>query len=165
MKIKPLVISAMLVAVSFIGANIKIMNTIAFDSMPGFFASIFLGPVYGAVIAAMGHFFTAMLSGFPLSLPVHILIMLDMAITMLIFGNIYSKLIKKGTGPLKSIIIAGIAGVIVNGPGSIILLLPFLLPMIGETGLLLYLPVLSGAAALNIILAFVVYRSIMKINL
>ena len=96
MKIKPLVISAMLVAVSFIGANIKLMNTVAFDSMPGFFASIFLGPVYGAVIAAMGHFFTAMLSGFPLSLPVHILIMLDMAVTMLIFGNIYSKLIKKG---------------------------------------------------------------------
>ena len=37
-----MVVSALLVALSFVGADIKIMNTIAFDSMPGFFAALFI---------------------------------------------------------------------------------------------------------------------------
>jgi len=162
MKSRKLSITAMLVALSFIGANVKIMGTIAFDSMPAFLAALYLGSGYGAAVGALGHFFTALLSGFPLSLPVHIIIMIDMVVTMIVFGNIYKKYIETNDEKLKAIIMAGIAGVLVNGPGSMLLLLPFLLPMMGAAGILIYLPILSAAAACNILLAYMLYRVLAK---
>lgn len=160
-----MVVSALLVALSFVGANIKIMNTIALDSMPGFFAALFISPKCGAAIAAAGHFFTALLSGFPLSLPVHMIIMLDMAVTMLVFGHIYKERTQKGTRAVKAIALAGAAGIIINGPGAMVLLLPFLLPTMGIAGIIVYLPVLSVAAAVNIFLAFMLYRAAVRRNL
>lgn len=165
MKLKPMIVSSLLIALSFIGADIKIMNTIAFDSMPGFFAALFISPIYGAAIAAAGHFFTALLSGFPLSLPVHMIIMANMAVTMLAFGRIYAALMQKGTGEAKALVLAGTVGIIINGPGSVAVLLPFLLPTLGAAGIIIYMPVLSAASAANIILAFLLYRAAVKASL
>lgn len=162
MKSRKLAITAMFIALSFIGANVKIMGTIAFDSMPAFLAVLLLGSDYGAAVGALGHFFTALLSGFPLSLPVHILIMLDMALTMVVFGSVYKRYINNNENKIKAIIMAAIAGIIINGPGSVLLLLPFLLPMMGKSGVLVYLPVLSMAAACNICLAYLLYKVLSK---
>ncbi|VBB07648.1 ecf transporter substrate-specific component [Lucifera butyrica] len=160
MKTKTMTLCALFIALSFVGANLKIMGTIAFDSMPGFLGTLLLGPIYGAFIGAAGHFFTALLSGFPLSIPVHLLVMIDMAVTMAVFGILYNKITPCNTISLKGMVLAGIAGVLLNGPVAILLLAPLLVPVLGTAGLTAYLPVLSGAAALNIILAFVIYHSL-----
>ena len=73
-----LVYISTLIAISFIGSLIKIQGTIALDSMAGFFAALFLGPLSGALVGSMGHLLTALTSGFPLTLPIHLIVALQM---------------------------------------------------------------------------------------
>lgn len=157
MKIKTrnLVLAAMFIAISFVGANLKIMGTIAFDSMPAFMATLILGPVYGAVIGAVAHFLTALTSGFPLSLPVHIIIMIDMALTMYLFGVTYNKL--KENNESIAIIVSTIVAVLINGPISTFILIPIM-----GKAVLAFLPVLTAAAGLNVIIAHIVYKVLPK---
>lgn len=158
MEIKAIVLTALFIAISFIGANIKVMGSIAFDSMPGFLGTLVLGPMYGALIGAIGHFLTALVSGFPLSFPVHVVIMINMAVTMAVFGVVYRKIAKYKKFSLKGIIVSGILAVTINGPISLFMLAPLLLPIMGLAGMIAYLPVLSGVAALNIVFASIVYK-------
>lgn len=155
MKTKKLVVIALFIALSFIGANIKIMGTIAFDSMPAFLGALMFGPVVGAIIGAIAHFLTALTSGFPLSLPVHIIIMVDMAITMILFSLVYNRFKNKN---LKlAVILSTAVGTIINGPISVLCVMP----IVGK-GVLSVLPILTLAAIVNIILALVVYKFIPK---
>lgn len=150
MKTKKLIITALFIAISFIGANIKIAGTIAFDSMAGFLAALMLGPSYGALVGALGHLLTAATSGFPLTIPVHMIIMLDMAVTMALFEITYkyaSKINKKA-----AVILSSIIGVLINGPISVFMLIPIM-----GKGVLAFLPVLTIAALLNIIIAHMIY--------
>ncbi|MFT8314570.1 MAG: ECF transporter S component [Clostridium sp.] len=151
MKTRKLVIMALFIAVSFLGANIKIMGTIAFDSMAGFLGCLILGPVYGAVIGALGHFLTAATSGFPYTLPVHMLIMVDMALTMFFFGIIYNKLSK--VNKYLGIIAAVIIGIIINGPISVLMIVPIM-----GWGMISMIPILCLAAFLNILIAYLIYK-------
>lgn len=151
MKLRKLVLMALFIAISFIGANIKIAGSIAFDSMPGFLGTLILGPVDGAVIGAIGHLITAATSGFPLTLPVHLLIMVDMALTMLVFGVLYKAFSKKNK--LLATVISGIAGIIINGPVSTFMVIP----LVGK-GILVMLPILCLAAFLNVLLADLIYK-------
>lgn len=160
MKTKNLVLASLFIALSFIGANIKIMQTIAFDSMPAFLGTLILGPFYGAIIGALGHFLTALTSGFPLTVPVHIVIMIGMALTMISFGYTY-KYFSIKSKPIGSIS-AAIVAVIVNGPVLTLLTAPLLIPVMGKVGLIAMLPILCGASALNAVIALVVYKYIPK---
>lgn len=110
-----------------------------------------MGPFYGAVIGAFGHLLSAAISGFPLSLPVHMIIMVDMALTMFLFGITYKFFIKSNR--LLAIIISSAAGVLINGPVSVFMLVP----IIGKA-VLAMLPLLVLAAALNILVAYLVYK-------
>ncbi len=69
-NVKTLTLVAMLIALSAIGALIKVFNTVAFDSMPGYFAALYLGGWYGALVISLGHMLTAITSGFPLGLQI-----------------------------------------------------------------------------------------------
>lgn len=155
MKIKKLVLIAMFIALSFIGANIKVAGTIAFDSMPGFLGSIILGPCAGAIIGVVGHFLTALTSGFPLSLPVHIIIMVNMAITMVLFSLTYKVLENKNL--IMANIMAAIVGVIVNGPIAILMVMP----VVGK-GIIGVLPILALVSFINILLALIIYKILPK---
>jgi len=156
MKTKKVVLSAFFIALCFIGANIKVMGTIAFDSLPAFLAAIMLGPIYGAVVGALGHFLTAFTSGFPLTVPVHLITMVTMALTMAAFSVVYKFFSKKNKS--IAIILSIVVAVIVNGPISLLVLSPLLLPMMGKAGIIALLPALSGVSALNAIIAIVVYK-------
>ena len=156
MKTKKLVITALFIALSFIGANIKIMDTIAFDAMPGFLGALIVGPAYGACIGAIGHFLTALTSGFPMTLPVHLIIMLGMGVTMLVFGYVYRYFSTKNYG--VAAILSLIVGVIINGPLLLILLAPLLIPTLGKPVFLSMFPVLSFVAFINIIIAQGIYK-------
>lgn len=156
MKTKDLVLTALFIALCFVGANIKVMGTIAFDSAPAFLGALLLGPVYGGIIGASGHFLTALISGFPLSLPVHLITMAIMALTMVVFTLIYKLFLN--TSKLLAATLSIICGALVNGPLALLILTPLLIPVMGKTGIMALVPILSGVAALNALIAVIVYR-------
>ncbi|ABB13964.1 MULTISPECIES: ECF transporter S component [Carboxydothermus] len=89
MNIRTLTTLAILIALSAVGAFIKIPSptgTVALDSLPGYFAALYLSPGLGALVAALGHLLSAATAGFPLTLPLHLLVALEMAIFAAVFG-------------------------------------------------------------------------------
>lgn len=75
-RLKRLTLAAMLLALCVIGANVKIMGSVAFDSAPAFLGAVLLGPWFGATLGLFGHLVSAALAGFPLTLPIHLIIAL-----------------------------------------------------------------------------------------
>lgn len=150
-----LVYISILIAISFIGSLIKIQGTIALDSMPGFFAALFLGPVAGALVGSIGHLLTAFTSGFPLTLPIHMIIALQMAVFIYIFGWVYEK---------TNEVLASILAIVLNGLVAVIMLAPvtiwFGLPLSGKAFIYAMVGPLTLASAVNIILACIVYKII-----
>lgn len=118
MNTKTLATVALLIAMSFVGAHLVIMGTVAFDSLPGFLAALLLGPVYGAAIGFLGHILTATLRGFPFSVPLHIVVALSMALTMYVFGVTF-RILSKKLSESVTFISTGVVGVIFNFPVSL----------------------------------------------
>lgn len=152
-----LVYIAMLIALSFIGSLIKIQGTIALDSMSAFFASLYLGPLAGALVGALGHFITSLTSGFPLTLPIHLVIMAEMALVVYLFGYIYKKI---------NGILAIITSIILNGVGAVLLLAPVTtmlgLPLNGKAFIYAMVIPLTIASVVNIVLAYMVFKVVRK---
>ncbi|WP_125707742.1 ECF transporter S component [Companilactobacillus zhongbaensis] len=153
-NIKKMTLTAILLALCIVGANIKIMGSVALDSFPAFFGALALGPVAGAFIGLFGHLVSALLSGFPLTLPVHLIIGLCMMITMIVFATI-----RRGKRSLKwgYIIVSDIVAYILNVPLELLLLYPILKQLVYA-----YFFQLTIAAIINIILAEVVYILLRK---
>jgi uncharacterized membrane protein len=151
MKIRNLVYTSIFIALCFVGAQIKIMGSIAFDSMAGFLGALILGPVSGALIGAIGHLLTAATSGFYMTLPVHLIIMVSMAVTMYAFGISYKYFSKKNK--TIGIIVSSIIGILINGPIATFVIVPIL-----GKGVIALIPVLSLAAILNVFIAHLVYK-------
>lgn len=158
MKTKKLVLVAFFIALSFIGANINVFQSIAFDSMAGFLGALILGPVYGAIIGGLGHIITAALRGFPYTIPVHLITMISMAITMFAFGVTYKKVASYKSGAFLPYAASFIVGIFLNGPISLLLVSPIL----GLPTVIAMMPVLIGVAALNVIIALAVYKALPK---
>ena len=159
LETKRLVLMALFIALSLLGANIKIFGTIAFDSLPGFVAALVLGPAYGALIGFFGHLLTALTSGFPLMIPVHMAIATSMAITMLGFGFAYQLLSKK-LSLICRLALTGLIGIILNGPVSLVFSIGAMALMVGPEaawGLVAILPILVLAAAANVLLSMIIY--------
>ena len=152
-----LVYMSMLIALSFIGSLIKIQGTIALDSMPGFFAALYLGPIAGAIVAGVGHILTSLSSGFPLTLPIHLIITIEMGIVVYLFGIIY----KRFNG-----LAACVSGILLNGVAMILVLAPFTtwlgLALNGKAFILAMIGPLTIAAAVNVVLAYIIYKTIGK---
>lgn len=152
-----LVYIATLIAISFIGSLIKIQGSIALDSMPGFFAALALGPLSGALVGGIGHLLTSLTSGFPLTLPIHLIIALEMAAFIYVFGLAYKNINK---------VTASIIAIILNGAGAVLILAPITiwmgLPLKGKAFIYAMILPLTIASAVNVILAVVVYKIIKK---
>jgi len=162
---KNLVIAALLITLSFIGSNIRIFGSIAFDSLSGFLAALLLGPIYGAVVGFLGHLFTALTSGFPLSIPLHIVIAIAMAITMFGFGFTHKVLNNKISMPVN-LMITGIVGILLNGPVSLALSIGTMALMAGmeaALGLLALLPFLVSASVANVLLSIILFKALKNI--
>ncbi|WP_251551839.1 ECF transporter S component [Neobacillus muris] len=92
-KAKRLSWLAMFTALSVAGAAIKIpalIGSVALDSFPALLAAALLGGAPGAIVGALGHLLSAMLSGFPLGL-LHFLIAGEMAVLVWLFGILHKK--------------------------------------------------------------------------
>lgn len=155
--VKRLVLMGLFIALSFVGALIKIQGTIAFDAVPAFFAAIVLGPVYGGIIGLLGHLMTAAYTGFPSTIPVHGVIALMMFISCYTFGIVHKK---------TSFLMADFVGVMMNGVISLIVAcLVFDLVIGGGVALFKFLiGFLVLGAILNIGIAEFMYQAYFKKN-
>jgi len=143
MRTKKLAITGVFMALAVVGAFIKIQGTIAFDSLPAFVVGGLLGPLWGGAAGALAHLISAIINGFPLGLPAHLIVAGMMFLAVAVFAIVYRRVNKWA---------AMIAGIIMNGPVS---LLPFYF-MIGKEFYIGLLPILTIAASLNLVLALVV---------
>ncbi|WP_409369680.1 ECF transporter S component [Lysinibacillus sp. 38-6] len=92
-KLMTLTLTAMVAAICAIGAVIKIpsfVSTAALDSAPAFIGVVFLSPMLAGVAGLIGHFITALTSGFPYG-PLHIIIAVEMFIVVWIFAVMHKK--------------------------------------------------------------------------
>ncbi|AOY75458.1 ECF transporter S component [Clostridium formicaceticum] len=154
-NIKTMTQIAMLIALSMIGATIKVQGSIAFDSMAGFFAALYISPLAGGMVGLLGHLLSATTAGFPMTIPMHMLVAFQMLVFIYIFGWVYEK---------TSSWIAILVGTFLNGPVGALLAVPVSL-MLGFGGwplfLMLWMP-LTIASFINIVLATVVYKGILR---
>lgn len=156
MNTKRIVLLSLFIALSAVLANVKIFSTIAFDSLPAFLAAMILSPIAGGIVGALGHLLTAITSGFPLSVPVHLFIAIQMLVIVWMFGVLFKK--------LNQYIAMAIA-IILNGPvatllsGILIALLnhSFTIKTVSSFFLLMVLP-LTLVSAANIVLAFIIQK-------
>lgn len=139
---------AILVALSAVGAFIKLPSptgTVALDSAPGFVAAAAFGPGEGSIVGALGHMFSALITGFPLGLPVHLLVAAATIVWVGAFGWVARKV---------NIWVAIPVGIILNGVGGAALLIPIYGVGIFAT---LLVPLLVGSA-INIVIAVAVVK-------
>lgn len=171
MKTKLLVMYALFIALAVIGAQIKVAGSIAFDSLPGFLAALVLGPVAGAVIVFIGHMVSAALVGFPLSIPIHLLVAVIMALAAYMVGLTFRVLERPvRVGPdaddelkreaksgrrLTAYIASTVVGYVIN----VILGLLAMLPFLGSGVMALFFP-LTTVALMNLILADIIYGAL-----
>jgi uncharacterized membrane protein len=105
MKSRMLSLLALFSALSAVGAAIKIpaiVGSVAFDVFPALLAAALLGSGAGAMVGALGHLLSALISGFPLG-PMHLFIAIEMALLVFLFGVLYKKN-KKGTASILFIL-------------------------------------------------------------
>lgn len=136
---------AMFTALSAVGAFIKvpaIVGSVAFDAFPALLAAALLGGVPGAIVGALGHLISSLLVGLPLG-PFHLMIALEMALLVWLFGVIFKsgkKLVASAIFLIGNTIVAPFPFIFLISPAFFIGMLPSL--FIGSL--------------LNVILAYVV---------
>lgn len=155
LSIKNMVLIAAFIALSAVGSFIKIpspVGTIGLDSAPGYFIALALGGMEGALVIALGHLLTAFVTGFPLTIPVHLFIALQMALWAAAFRWVEKKL---------GIIAACVTATLLNG-----VLSSFTMLFAGGMGAAIaVMPFLAIASAINVIIAALVFRVFKKSKL
>ncbi|MBM4763266.1 ECF transporter S component [Bacillus sp. B15-48] len=141
---KKITTTAVLVALTAIGAAIKvpaIIGSVAFDAFPALLAAGLLGGAAAAVVGGMGHLLSAIIGGMPLG-AMHGLIAIEMAVLAFIFYLFYKN------GKIWVAAILFILGNTFAAP------LPFLF-LLGEAFYLALVPSLFVGSVLNTIVALI----------
>ncbi|KGR91562.1 membrane protein [Ureibacillus massiliensis 4400831 = CIP 108448 = CCUG 49529] len=92
-KLRVLILTALTAAICVVGSTIKVpgfITTAALDSAPAFLSVVYLSPIYSGFAALLGHFATALTSGFPLGI-FHILIAAEMFAIVTVFNILHKK--------------------------------------------------------------------------
>ncbi|PET40917.1 ECF transporter S component [Bacillus sp. AFS001701] len=159
---KRIVLLSLFIALSAVLSNIKIVYSIAFDSLPAFLAAMLISPIAGGIVGALGHLLTAITSGFPFTVPVHLFIAIQMLVIVWIYGVLFKKMNQY---------IAMVVAIILNGPvatllsGLLIAYLnhSFTAKTISSFFILMVVP-LTLASAANIVLAFILQKVMKRAN-
>lgn len=144
MKIKKISLLALMIALSAVGASIKIpavIDSVALDALPALLAAALLGIGPGAITGALGHLLSALIGGFPLG-PMHLLIAVEMAVLVWIFGILYKKNKK---------ILAGLIFIVGN---AIVAPIPFIFLM-NKGFYVAIVPSLLIGSVINMVLALI----------
>ncbi|MFV0499513.1 MAG: ECF transporter S component [Bacilli bacterium] len=150
---KNFVIYGMLIALCVVLSFIKIpaaSQTVSLDSTPAFFAAMHISSFGGGIVGFFAHLISASINGFPLGIPIHLIIAVMMFISVYIFGLVYNKF-----GIIPGIITA----VIMNGIVSIV---PFIWIINYQFFYLMIVP-LTIASLINVIIAIIIEKSVKKI--
>jgi uncharacterized membrane protein len=146
---------AIFIALSAVGSLIKIPSptgTVALDSGPGYFSAISFGWLEGGIVAAFGHILTAATTGFPLSIPIHLIIAVEQFLWAALFWLVKDKV---------NIWVAVVVATFCNGILGDLIAIP-----LGGIGLFTaLLPGLVLASAINTILAALAYLIVKRSNL
>lgn len=141
------------IALSVAGAFIKPFgNSIAFDSLPAFLAASMLGPFAGALTGFLGHLISAAIIGFPFTIPVHLIVAFEMAFVMIIYSFLARKI---------NIVVSAFIAILLNGIGATALLIPIL----GTPFFIAMVAPLTLVAAVNVILAVLIHRTLSGFSL
>lgn len=150
LNVKRVALIAIFIALSAVGALIKIpspVGTIGLDSAPGFFATIAFGYFEGMSVIAIGHLLTAAVVGFPLGIPVHIFIAIQMALWAVSLRWVNRKF---------GIIVASIVAILLNGVVS-----SFTMLLMGGIGAVFgTMPFLVLGSVINIVIAAVAFKAV-----
>ncbi|MBS4192541.1 ECF transporter S component [Bacillus sp. FJAT-49705] len=93
MKSMKMALVGLLVALTAVGAAIKIpaiIGSVALDAFPAMLAAALLGGPAGAVVGAMGHLLSAIIGGMPMG-PFHGIVAIEMAILAFVFAVLYKN--------------------------------------------------------------------------
>ncbi|MGL4607000.1 MAG: ECF transporter S component [Eubacteriaceae bacterium] len=161
MTTRKLVLLALFIALSFIGAQIKVFGSIAFDSLPAFLGTLLMGPIFGAIIGVLGHLLTALTSGFPMTLPVHLFIAFAMGLVMVATWYTFVW-IKKVGNEILALIGAVLVGAIFNGPVTLLICSPLLVPIMTWNGVIGLMFPLTLVGGINALIAAVIYKVLPK---
>ncbi|MBN6888600.1 putative membrane protein [Cytobacillus horneckiae] len=144
--------AAVLVALTVIGAAIKVpavIGSVALDAFPALLgAALFGGPI-GAVVGGMGHLLSALMGGLPMG-PFHLIVAAEMALLAYVFAYLYRKGRKWTAAALF------VLGNAFAAP------LPFLYFM-GEAFYLAIVPSLFIGSLLNTVIAIIVIPRLAKV--
>lgn len=159
-SVRKMCFTAILIALSVILSNVTIFSTIAFDSMPAFVGGILISPFVGGIIGLLGHLATSMMKGFPFTIPIHILIGIEMFVVVYITSIIYRR---------KKVVLAGVTGTLLNGVVATLITGFAMEILLGGTtpiGLLSLMGVpLTIASFANILLAFIIVKGVRNANI
>jgi len=151
LSVKFITLCGMFIALSVAGAFLKPFgNSIAFDSLPAFLAASMLGPAAGALTGLLGHLISSAIVGFPFSLPVHLIVAVEMAIVMIIYSVLAQKI---------NIAVSAVIAILLNGVVATALLIPIL----GAPFFAVMVGPLTLVAAINVILAVLLHRALNSI--
>lgn len=155
-NLRKTIVIALMIALSAVGAFIKIPSptgTVAFDSLPAFIGGLLFGGIPGGIIGFLGHLVSAATAGFPLSLPVHLIVGVQMFVIVLIFGWLAKQ---KWLSQKINLIIAIVVAILLNGIAAPATLIPIF-------GVAIFFPLMTSllvGSAANIIFAVVIYLAI-----
>ena len=141
-KTKKIAVCALFCALSAVGAQIHLFGSIALDSLPAFLAGMLLGGMPGAIVGSLGHLLSAFSSGFPLTLPLHLVIAVEMAVVCYLTGSVART---------KPLWLAAVTGFVLNALVSPLILLVW--PGMGWSVCLSLLPMLVLGTAINVLAA------------
>ena len=150
LSVKEVAYTAIFIALSAVGAMIKIpspVGTIGLDSGPGYFCGLAFGYRIGSLVIFAGHLVTSGLLGFPLGLPLHLFIGIQLALWVIIYRWISLRL---------GLVPGGVAAVLLNGGVS-----AFTMIFAGGMGAVLAtMPFLAAGSLINVAIATVSYKSV-----
>jgi len=141
------IFSALCVIGSFIHPPSPI-QTVAFDSSPGFFAALYFGAIDGLLVTGMGHMITSVVNGLPLGV-LHLPIALGMASAGGAMGLVNGINYRWGFIP------AAICGITINTA-----LFVTAIPALGWTAAVAFAPFLLLASTMNGAVASLAYVSV-----
>ena len=157
-SVKRIAIMAIFIALSAVGAMIKIpspIGSVGLDSFPGYFCALAFGFPEGAIIIAIGHLLSAAITGFPLTIPFHIAIAVSMAVVACLFRIIGRRAGKFGV--VLAVVVASLLNAFAVGL--------WLLPIGGWALYVANLVPLLVAAAVNAVIAAIAYYSLRNTKL
>ena len=148
--IKRVAYISIFIALSAVGALIKIpspVGTIGFDSAPGYFSVLAFGYIEGIAVIIIGHLLTSGVVGFPLGLPLHIFIAVQMGLWAVAYRWVKGKF---------GLIAGSVVAVFLNGVVS-----SFTMFFLGGMGAVMgIMPFLIVGSLANVVLAAIAYKAV-----